>query len=105
MDDYQSALELFNEAILKYPPHGYTYNNRGLVKIKLGRDEEGLQDLTQGHELEPLNSYYYKNMGIYYFDRAHYKDALLNFEKAKELDPSTYKIDYYINSAKLLPSD
>ncbi|PZR22014.1 MAG: hypothetical protein DI539_06575 [Flavobacterium psychrophilum] len=97
---YSEALTYFDEA-LSLDSHAYTYNNRGLAKIKLGDIEGGLKDLEQGHKLDPENSYYYKNMGIYHFDRCEYQKALEYFEKAKEMDPTTHHIDKEIETAKI----
>ncbi|WP_417352311.1 tetratricopeptide repeat protein [Flavobacterium alkalisoli] len=97
--NYTEALGYFDKAIA-INPHAYPFNNRGLAKIKLGNIEEGLSDLEHGHTLDPANSYYYKNKGIYYYDLNEYSKALEHFKKAKEMDTDTYKIDFDIEQAE-----
>jgi tetratricopeptide (TPR) repeat protein len=97
---YSEAIDYFDRAIL-IDSHAYTYNNRGLARIKLGDIIGGLKDLKQGLTLDPNNSYYYKNMGIYHSGRNEYQIALEFFEKAKGMDLTTYKIDEDIETAKI----
>jgi tetratricopeptide (TPR) repeat protein len=97
---YEEALAYLNRAVALGPEHAYGYNNRGLVKIKLGHIDEGLQDLETGHKLDPLNAYYFKNMGTYYFGKKEYCKALELFEKAKQMDADTYKIESDIEMTK-----
>jgi tetratricopeptide (TPR) repeat protein len=90
---YSEAVEYLDKAVAMAPKHAFPYNNRGLAKIKLGQTEEGLKDLYDSFLLDPENGYYFKNMGIYHFDRKEYKEALNFFEMAKLKDDSVYKID------------
>ena len=80
----------------------YSFNNRGLAKIKLRQIDDGLADINHSITLDPDNSYCYLHLGIFSFDKQEYKEALAQFEKARQLDKSTYKIDEYINKTKLL---
>lgn len=102
---YEEALIYLNRAVAYAPDHAYGYNNRGLVKIKLGNIKGGLEDLETGHKIDPSNAYYYKNMGIYHFDKGEYNIALELFEKAKEMDNTTYKIGEHIEETKKTKSD
>lgn len=82
--DYFQAIDYFNRALL-IDTHIYSYNNRGFAKIKLGDIGAGLKDLEHSHELDPNDSYYYKNMGIYYFDINKFSKALEFFGKSKDV--------------------
>lgn len=99
-DQFSEALKYLDKAIRINPKHAYGYNNRAYTKLKLGRTQDAMEDLKTSYVLNPGNPYYYRNMGIYCFDKEEFSDALILFEKAKEKDPDTHKIDYYINKCK-----
>jgi putative GTP pyrophosphokinase len=42
-----------------------------------------------------ISSLIYKHRGMAYFARSHYEEAILDFTKALELDPKSYKAPYY----------
>lgn len=95
---YKDAIFHFDKAVALDPKHAYSYNNRGIAKIKLGDTEAGFKDMEMSYSIDPENSYYYKNMGIYHFDRKEYSKALEYFETALQKDASTHKIKEDIES-------
>lgn len=97
---YEEAIHIFNEVIQIQPEFAYAYNNRGLSKIELGLEEEGLIDVQESMELDEENAYIYKHLGIYHKKKGELKKALQLFEKAKELDKTTYGIDELIQEIK-----
>ena len=101
MDKYEEAISLFDKSIELDPDFAYSYNNRGLAKIKLGQTDEGLQDINRSFKLDPNDSYGYRNLGIYYFDKKEFEEAFRLFKKAKELDETTHLIDNLINDTKI----
>ncbi|MEO6189843.1 MAG: hypothetical protein ABIO44_05155, partial [Saprospiraceae bacterium] len=94
------AIPLFDRAIELNKDFAYSYCNRGLSKIKLGQIVEGFQDINRSFELDPNNSYGFRTLGIYYFDKGDLNDALQLFIKAKELDNTTHMIDELISTTK-----
>ena len=72
------------------------------MNIKLGNVEDGLSDLQYSMQLDTTNSYAYRNLGVYHLDKNNKKEALVLFQKAKELDPKTYSIDDFIQQASYL---
>jgi tetratricopeptide (TPR) repeat protein len=102
LERYTEALPYFDKAISIDPEPAYAYNNRGYAKLKLGFIEEGFEDFQMSYKLDPNNSYYFKNLGLYHLSKNEYSMALELFEKAKELDADTYKIDVDIEMAKAL---
>ncbi len=77
-------------------PHAFAYNNRGLAKIKLNQNEEGLKDIRRSLFLDDKNSYAYRNLGIYYFEKKEFQEAFTQFKKAKELNADTPEVDNYL---------
>ncbi len=47
-------------------------------------------------KMDGTNSYCYFNFGVYYYEESDYQKALEYFNKARELDSTTYKLDSYI---------
>ena len=74
--------------------------NRDLSKIKLGQSEESLQDTNHSFVIEANNSYCYRNLCMYHFDKCAYSETLRLFVKAQELYNSTPMIEELINDAK-----
>jgi lipoprotein NlpI len=72
-----------------------------LAKIKLGHESEGLKDIEHSMEIEPENSYGFRNLGIYHFDKGDFKTALTHFQRAFSIDKSTHAIETYIEKALL----
>ena len=98
---FEEAIPLFDQAIEIDKTFAYSYNNRGLAKIKTGNAEEGLEDIKDSFKLDENNSYNYRNLGIYHLDKGEYAKALDLFRKAKELDSTTHMIDELIKEAEL----
>ncbi len=99
-EEYEKAIPDLDQAIKLDPAFAYPYNNRGLAKIKLEQPDEGLADIRTSLQLDNNNSYAFRNLGIYFFDESDYRQALINFEKAVELDPSTLYIQTYLDKTR-----
>ncbi len=97
---YKKAINDFNRAIDLDKNYAYALNNRGFAKIKLGNIENGLIDIKASFELDDKNSYCYMNFGIYYYEIKDYNTALDYFNKAQELDKTTYLIEEHISNTK-----
>lgn len=97
---FEEAIPFFDKALEIDPNFAPSYCGRGLSKIKTGQIEKGLADIQHSLQLDEDNSYAYRNWGVYYLDNEDYSKALELFEKAKELDSSTYMIDQLIEDAK-----
>jgi putative GTP pyrophosphokinase len=62
------------------------------------RFDEAIGFYTRILEMNPpgdISSLIYKHRGMAYFARSHYEEAILDFTKALELDPKSYKAPYY----------
>lgn len=96
MNRFEASIPLLDKAIEMDNTFAYAYCNRGLARIKCGRTAEGLQDLHKSLEINPENAYCYKHLGIYHFDKMEFGEALELFQKAKEMDVTTFSIDELI---------
>lgn len=52
-----------------------------------------MEDINYSLQLDQNNSYAYRNLGIYFFDKKEYKQAYDLFTKAKQLDANTLMIE------------
>lgn len=93
LEQYQEAIEDFDGAVAVGHETAYARSNRGLAKIKSGDAGAGLEDIHAALQADANNAYAYKNLGIYHLDRREYNDALVHFEKAYALDPTTHGLD------------
>lgn len=100
LGDQEKAIEDLDRSISLDTEFAFAWNNRGFSKLKLGHLDEGLQDIQKSLELDPENAYGYRNVGLYYFYQKEYQTALNLYEKAFEMDATTYKIQAYIEEVK-----
>lgn len=57
IDDYTSAIQCFNEAIIIDPEFGEAYYNRGLAYMRQGNRQQAFSDISKAGELGILPSY------------------------------------------------
>ena len=86
-NEYEEAIEKYDEAIELNPFFVEAYNSRGLAKEKLGRYQEAIADYNKVIELNPNHAIAYSNRGDgkYYLEQ--HQEAIADYDKAIELDP------------------
>ena len=99
MGRYEDAMALFDEAIAINPQFAYSYNNRGLAKIKMRDPEGGFTDIQYSLQLEPNNALAYRNLGIYYLSQGNKAAAREAFYKARELESDLHLLEDLIVEA------
>ena len=57
LQDMTSAISCYTQAIEMKPDFGEAYYNRGLVYLRLGNKDRGIEDLSKAGELGILPSY------------------------------------------------
>ena len=98
---FEDAILLFNKTIEIESLFAQAFPNRGLAKIKAGKESEGLEDTHHSLKLDVNNVYGYCNLGIYHLGNGEYVKALELFNKAKEFDDSIHMIDAFITKGNL----
>lgn len=83
--DFNSALNLLNNAIKLNPEFAYAYSNRGYAKMNLGDLKGAHQDIKKSIEIDNTNSFAYKHLGLLLLKEGKKSQACYNFEKAIEL--------------------
>lgn len=88
MDEQNSAIESFTQAIENASNYADSYNNRALSRQILG-DEVGAEaDFRRAIELDPDLGLAYYNLGILLYSRHDYEQAVTHLEKASSLIPA-----------------
>ncbi|MBN2006970.1 MAG: tetratricopeptide repeat protein [Anaerolineae bacterium] len=85
--DYNCAMEKFDEAVALDATNPNAYYQRGVTRM-LTQDSSGaLRDLTKAMELDPQNVDAYYTRGYLYLSTGEYAAALEDFNALIELDP------------------
>jgi len=101
---YEEAIEEYTK-VLEFDPSNKKFNslilaNRALCYQKLNKHKEALRDSNQSVKLNPYYARGYVKRGNVYMELKMYDDAKLDFQKAKELDPTVSGVEGYLNDAK-----
>lgn len=86
-DKFHEAINKYTRAIDLNPFYVHAYNNRGLVKYKLGDDTEAIADYSRAIKLDPDDATFYNNRGIVKAHLKDYEGAIADFDKALDIDP------------------
>lgn len=92
LNAYQKALSSYEQALKTHQApslseQGAVYNERGLLKSKLGHFEEGIADLSQAINLDQSNESYYLNRAICYHQQGNFEAAIKDLSRAISLNP------------------
>lgn len=100
LGDFKEAIDLFNQILETDAKDSYAQSGRGLAKINLGLENEGLNDLQTAVEINENEPYAHRNMGIYHFDRGEFATALQYFETAEKLKTPIHLLDQYLEKTR-----
>lgn len=86
LEDYNSAIEVFDKIIKAFPDWERPVFNLGRVYLQIGRLEEALECFEKAIDINQNNedSYYY--LGVYYYKVGDYKAAKQCYEKSIEIN-------------------
>ncbi len=93
---HQDAITYLDKAIEIDKNFAYAYCNRAFAKLMLGWLADGKADNDRSLELNSDNAYAYRNSGIYLFESGKYEAALVQFNRANELETGLPLVDDYI---------
>ncbi|CDW86072.1 dnaj heat shock n-terminal domain-containing protein [Stylonychia lemnae] len=103
--DFKAAIEKFTEC-LELDPLNNQWNssilfNRSLAYLKLANNKEALADLTKAIEINEDYAKAYLKRGELNLTMQNYEEAVRDFERVKQIDPSTAGISQKVQNAKL----
>ena len=84
---YPEALDVMDQAIIKYPKNAELFTIRGSLRLEQNRLTEALQDLETAAKLDPTNPAILVNRSQAYKGFGRNKDALRDLNRAIELNP------------------
>ena len=96
----EDALADYAEAIRLKPDYAEAYNNRGILKAKLGRYDDALADYDEAIRLKPDHARPYYNRGILKAQLGRYEDTLADYAEAIRLRPDYARAFYNRGVAK-----
>ncbi|MFX0123121.1 MAG: tetratricopeptide repeat protein [Candidatus Hodarchaeota archaeon] len=64
---------------------------RGIELIRQVENSDAIPFLEKAHKKHPQNAEIFRHLGLAHFNLGNYEDALLNWEKAIELDPNHHQ--------------
>ncbi|RHZ61886.1 hypothetical protein Glove_345g39 [Diversispora epigaea] len=85
--DYNTAIQLYSEAIAINGNNAVYYANRAAAYSQLGQHEKAIEDAIKSSQIDPSYSKSYSRLGHAYFSIAKYKEAVEAYEKGLSLDP------------------
>lgn len=86
---YKQAIADFDKVIAQKPKYACTYNNRGLAKFESGLYAEAINDYTAVLNLDQNHhKIVYVNRADAYASLKQYENAMADYTKAVELDPT-----------------
>mmetsp|Transcript_17207 Transcript_17207/g.35191 ORF Transcript_17207/g.35191 Transcript_17207/m.35191 type:complete len:363 (+) Transcript_17207:78-1166(+) len=95
-EDFDTALDLYSQAISIAPQSADMLVSRAAVHLKLDDFTSAIADTNKAIALEPGNSKAYLRKGIACFNMEEYVTAKAAFEKGKELDGSNSQFKTWI---------
>lgn len=94
--DRAGTLADFDQALRLEPTWTTVYNNRAIVRRRMGDREGAIADFSEVIHLEPKNAVAYFNRGLVHRDLAHQEEAIKDLQSAadffqKQGDTSNYQ--------------
>lgn len=97
--DWDNAEKEFKLAIEMNPASVSAHRRYGWFLTWIGRSTEGLTEARHASELDPLNPFCSRSVGIIFFCQRKYDQALLEWAKAIQIDPNSALINGDIGRA------
>lgn len=103
-EDINKINKLSDEVIKNYPNLGFGYFFKGLALDMLGDYKSAIDYYNKSMQFKPIFSDHYQNRGLAYLHDKQYDKAIVDFDKALELDPNNSQAieqrHYAINAQK-----
>ncbi len=104
---YERNLSLLLEQIKENPNDAYAYYHIGVIKILIGKKEEGIEYLKKSIQIpkensnlsDPIRAVIYNILGKYEIQNENFSEAMKYLNKSKKLAPMQVSSYYYIGLA------
>lgn len=81
MPSLEQALQHWNTVVQKHPDNPNAYVQRGMVKFKLARILESIEDFDAAEKIEPAIAPYLWQRGLSYYYAERYQEGVQQFER------------------------
>lgn len=104
---YQEAIDYY-ESVLSKNPSGVgkravfmamIYNNFGSALCSVGREKEGAEQFRKAVEVDPSSITGHMNLGRFALRESRFKDAVIHYQAALALSPSSHEIQQLLSLA------
>lgn len=95
------ALSILTAAEREQPKNAQMRNFRGIVLVRLGRNDEAADEYREGIRLDPKFEDAYKNLGFLEWTEHHLESAREMLQQAAKLDPADSFAHYYLGRVQL----
>jgi tetratricopeptide (TPR) repeat protein len=86
-EQYDRAIQDYNQAIKLNPKDSFPFNNRGNAYFNKGEYDRAIQDYTQAIKLNPTFAMAYNGRGAAYAGKGQYDSAIQSYDQAIKLKP------------------
>lgn len=100
-DRLDEALRILTTAENEQPSDARIRNFRGIVLVRLGRNNEAADEYREAIHLDPNLEDAYKNLGFLDWTEHRLEDARATLQRAVELDPADSFAHYYLGRVEL----
>lgn len=101
LGNYDSALNYFENALVKNPNRAEAWIQVGFCKVKQGRSEEAIRDYQRAIQLRPNSVEAYNKLGDAYYYAGRFNDAIEAYKQAARLRPDSAEAHYNLGMAYL----
>ena len=93
LEKLEEAIDDYNRAIENLSDQDYVYQarfNKGICLRRLGRLDHSIDDLKKAVEMRPEKASAHNNLGLSYFEREDFEEALNEFTKAIDKEKHSF---------------
>jgi tetratricopeptide (TPR) repeat protein len=87
-DQYDRAIQDYNQAIKLNPKDSFPFNNRGNAYFNKGQYDRAIQDYNQAIKLNPTFAMAFNGRGAAYAGKGQFDNAIRDYDQAIKLNPS-----------------
>jgi suppressor of G2 allele of SKP1 len=98
-EDFERALERYNEAIEMDPNVADFYEKRSACHLKLENNTDAIDDANTAIKLNPKSATAYLRRGMAYFALEEYESAKSSFEQGLKIDPQNSQLKTWLRKA------
>jgi len=97
-ENYKECAKHYEEILKIVPANVYTIRNLGIVKMRLGENQEAEQLFKKAAQIEPENGYSYFILGVYYYRIGLDDLAIKSIDEGLKMSPENAKAHHYLGA-------